>query len=149
MDGNDQPGAVAHALELPSLQIGRQAAVIRTLVTALQRLPGEIIGFVGMAVDQPQQPLVEHLIDRLAAAQEIPLLRRNAQAEQQRRRSRHQPRQRRMKQAMQPGQGLDTLRRIRTTVQQRRQIDAGKSRQQMRKADEAAKQAVAINPSVK
>ena len=53
---NDQAGAVAHAVELAALQIRRQAAVAGTGIAAMQRLPGEIIGFVGMAVDQAQQP---------------------------------------------------------------------------------------------
>src|ERR1700744_888392 len=49
-----------------------------------------------------------------------------------------------MKQTMQPRECPDTFRRIRLAFQQGHQIDATEFGQQMRKADEAAEQAVAV-----
>src|SRR5258707_15510868 len=73
MHRNDQSGAVAHPLELASLQIRRQAAVARTGVAAMQRLPGKIIGLIGMSIDQAQQPLMKHFVERGARSQQRPL----------------------------------------------------------------------------
>jgi hypothetical protein len=125
VNGNDQSGAIAHARELAGLQIGRQAEIAGTAVTAIKRLPGEIIGLVGMAVDQPQQSLVEHLMERRASAQQLALLGWNAQAEQQGRRARDQLGERRMKQTVQTGQRLNALRSIDLAVQQGLEIDPG------------------------
>jgi hypothetical protein len=66
---NDQSRAVAHTLILPTLQIGRQATVARTDIAAMERLPGKVIGFVGMAVDQAQQARMKDFVQRSAAAQ--------------------------------------------------------------------------------
>ena len=67
MDGDDQACVVTHPVELAALQIRRQAAVVRTGVAAVQRLPGEIIRLVGVAVDQAEQPFMQHLVERCAA----------------------------------------------------------------------------------
>src|SRR5256714_6459256 len=58
LDGNDQSGTVAHASKLAALQIRWQAAIAGSGVTAAQRLPGKIVYFVGVAIDQAQQPFV-------------------------------------------------------------------------------------------
>src|ERR1700739_3871300 len=146
MDRNDQARAVSHALKLAALQIRRQAAVAGTGVAAMQRLPGKVICLIGMSVDQAQQPLVKYVVERRAAAQESPLLRRNTEAEQQRRGARYQPRQWRMKQAIQTIQRRNALGRVWFAVQQRRKVNPGEFRQQMGKANETAEHAVAIKP---
>src|SRR5580704_14563808 len=101
VDRDDQARIVAHAGELAALQIRWQAAISRTWIAAMQRLPGKIIRLVGMAVDQAEQPFMQHLVERCARAEQGTLLRWNAETEQQGRRSRHQTREWRMKQPMQ------------------------------------------------
>ena len=141
---NNQSGAVAHAFELAALQIGRQARIARAGVTSMQRLPCKIVRLVGVAVDQPQQPLMKHFVERRVSAEQRPLLRRNAKAEQQRGSSGDQASQRRMKQPMQTIQRPDAFGKIHLPVQQRRKIDPRQFRQQMGKADEAAEHAVTV-----
>ena len=68
----------------------------RTAISAAQSLPGKIIGVTGMPIDETQQPLMEHLVERRAASQPCALLRRKAEAEQQGRRARDQPDKARM-----------------------------------------------------
>ncbi len=63
----------------------------------MQRLPGKIIGLIGVPIDQAQQPLMKHFVERGARSQQRPLLGRNAQAEQKRGRSGQQTGERRMK----------------------------------------------------
>ena len=99
-----------------------------------------------MAVDQPQQPLVEHFVERRASSEQRPLLGRNAEAEQQSGSSGDQARQPRMKQAMQTIQRLNAIRRIRLPVQQRGKIDPRQFRHHMGEADEAAEHAVTVEP---
>ncbi len=144
MDRDDQSGAVSHPLELALLKIRRQALVARSCISAMKRLPGEIVGVVGMSADKPKQALMEHLIERGAGAEQRPLLRRNAETEQQRRSPRHHARQWRMKQSTQAIQRLLPLRRIDGAVQQRFKIDPGNLCDQMRKTDEAPEHAVPI-----
>ncbi len=87
---------------------------------------------------------MQHLVERGARAEQRPLLRRNAETEQQRRRTREQTRQARMKQPVQAIQRLQAREVIRLAGQQRREIDPGELRQQMRKTDEAAEHTVAV-----
>src|SRR5450631_4542162 len=101
MNRDDHPRIVAHSGELAALQIRRQATVARPGIAAMQRLPRKIIGVIGMTIDQAQQPLMEHIIERRVRAQDRSLLRRYSKAEQQGWRSRQKPRQRRMEQAVQ------------------------------------------------
>ena len=126
---NDQAGAVAHALELAALQIRRQAAVAGTGIAAMQRLPGEVIGVVGMTVDQAQQPLMQHLVERASAPSSarccggMPRLNNSAGVRVMRRASA------RMKQPVQAIERLQALRVIRLAGQQGREIDPGELRQ--------------------
>src|SRR5713101_3079937 len=62
---NDQAGTTAHAFELAALQVSREATIVRACVFATERLPGEIIRLVGMHIDQAQQPLMKHFVERL------------------------------------------------------------------------------------
>ena len=144
MDRNDQAGAVAHALVLAGLQVGRQTTVAGTGIAATERLPGKIIVVVRMSVDQAQQPLVQHFVERGVRAEQRPLLRRNPEAEQQRGRSGQQARQRRMKQPIEAIERRKALGRVRLAVQQGHEIDPGQFRHEMCKPDEAAEHAVTI-----
>ena len=97
-----------------------------------------------MRIDQAEQPLVKHLVQRSAVAEQSSLLRRNTEAEQQRRRSHEQTHDVRVEQAMQAIQCLHALGRLDTGGQQHGQIDACKPCHEMHEADEAAHHAVAI-----
>ena len=83
MDRDNQSRTVAHPFKLAALQIRRQAAIAGTGVAAMQRLPCKIIGVVGMSVDQAQQPLMKHFVERRVCPEQGTLLGRNAEAEQQ------------------------------------------------------------------
>src|SRR6267378_539414 len=144
VDGYDQSRAIAHAFKLAALQVRRQAAIAGTDVTAMQRLPRKIIRIVGVTIDQAQQPLVKHFVERRARSQQGALLGRNTEAEQQSRRAGDQTSQRRMKQAMQAIQRLNAFGSVFFSVQQGVKIDPGEFRQQMGKADKAAEHAVAV-----
>ena len=144
MHWDDQPCIIAHPRKIASLQIGRQAAVARPPITTLQGLPGKIIVVARVPINQAQQSPVKHLVERRAAAKQGPLLRRHAEAQEQRRCPCQQPDWSRMKQAIEPRERLDALGRIELPRQQGIEIDAGEPRHEMCKPDEAAEHAMAV-----
>src|SRR5277367_278390 len=141
---NDQSRTIAHTLILATLQIWRQTTIARTGIAAMERLPGEIIGIVRMTVDQTQQTRVKHVVQRGTAAQQRSLSWRDTEAEQQSRRCRDQPDQRRMKHAIEALQRCDARGRIRLAVQKYRRVDPATFRREMRKTDETAEHAVTV-----
>src|ERR1700731_2601800 len=110
----------------------------------MKGLPRKIIAVVGMTVDQAQQSLMKHLIQRCPRTQDRSLLRRNSKAEKQGWRSRQKPRQQRMEQPVQTHERLTTFQGVDVTGQKCLQVDPSDFRNQMCKADEAAEHAVSI-----
>ena len=77
--GMIRPAPLRMRFELAALQIGRQTAIVRTGVTARAAPAMQNNWSRWVTIDQAQQPLMQHFVERRAASQQGPLLRRNAE----------------------------------------------------------------------
>src|SRR5262249_48620288 len=141
---DDQTCIISHSGEAPSLQIGRQTTISWAGITAMQRLPGEIIAVIGMPIDQAQQAREQYLVKRRIPFEQRALLRWNVEAKQHGGHSRQKTRRSGPKQSAQTLQRLDPLRRVDFSGQQCGKIDSCEPCHEMRKSDETATHAVTI-----